>query len=59
VTRPTSMRAIAYAQSTKPAAEGATPRNTAEPMAEALACGRARSSEPLQGRMKIVPAHMA
>jgi len=28
-------------------------------MAEALAFGRTRSSEPLQGRMKIVPAHMA
>ena len=59
VTRPTSSRAMAYAHSTKPAADGATPRNTAEPMAAPPARGRAASREPVQGRMNAVPAHMA
>lgn len=53
------MRAIACAQSTKPTADGATPRKIADPMAEAPACGRARNAVPAHGRMNTVPAHMA
>jgi hypothetical protein len=59
VTRPTSSRAMAYAQSTKPAADGARPRKTAEAMADPPACGSARIKDPVQGRMNAVPAHMA
>jgi hypothetical protein len=59
VARPTSIRAIAYAHAANPAADGATPRKTAEPMAAPPACGSARSSDPVHGRMNTVPAHIA
>jgi hypothetical protein len=63
VSRPTSIRAIAYAHSTNPAADGATPRNTADPMAAAPACApvphSALTRDPVHGKMNRVPAHIA
>jgi hypothetical protein len=51
VARPTSIRAIAYAHNTNPTADGAIPRKIAEPIAAPPACGSARNSDPVHGRM--------
>ncbi len=59
MTRPTSIRAMAYAHSTNPAADGASPRKTAAPIAAPPAAGRARSSDPDHGKTNTVPAPMA